>query len=60
VVRRAGDVYEMTDRGRALFDTLAHEVHVTRDLTVAGLADGEYERTLGSLQTMVENLERQT
>jgi DNA-binding MarR family transcriptional regulator len=59
VVRPNGDVYEITDRGRALFETLGREVQVTRDLTVAGLTDGEYERTLGSLQTMVNNLEKQ-
>ncbi len=49
--------YGLTDRGRALLDILAGEVQVTRDLTVRGLTDGEYDRTIANLQTMVDNLE---
>ncbi|WP_098408881.1 MarR family transcriptional regulator [Paramicrobacterium agarici] len=51
------DVYELTDAGRRTFDDLAREVQVTRELTVRGLPEGEYERTIATLQRMVENLE---
>jgi DNA-binding MarR family transcriptional regulator len=56
LVRADGDVYSLTDTGRALFDSLTGEVQATRALTVAGLAEGEYERTIATLQAMIGNL----
>lgn len=51
------DVYQLTDSGRTLIGSLAEEVQVTRELTVQGLGDGEYDRTIATLQTMIANLE---
>ncbi len=53
-----GDLYELTSSGRTLFESLAEEVQVTRELTVRGLDDGEYGRTIANLQTMIANLEQ--
>jgi len=58
LVTRAGERYELTDAGRALFGELREEVRATRALTTRGLADGEYQRTVASLETMIANLER--
>ncbi|MFD0823892.1 hypothetical protein ACFQ0D_37485, partial [Micromonospora zhanjiangensis] len=57
LVRRGTD-YALTDTGRTLFDTLAGEVRVTRELTTAGLTADDYRRTVASLETMIRNLER--
>jgi hypothetical protein len=48
--------YALTDRGRALHDDLALAVQEIRDRTVDGLPDGEYERTVATLETMIGNL----
>jgi len=58
VVERDGDAYELTPSGRALFVELRDHVRSTRELTTRGLADGEYERTLANLSTMIQNLEQ--
>ncbi|MGW0436282.1 hypothetical protein ACWDV4_27495 [Micromonospora sp. NPDC003197] len=57
LIRADDDVYVLTEPGRAFYESLMIEVQTTRDLTVAGLADGEYERTVTSLQVMIGNLE---
>ncbi len=57
LVTSTSDVYELTGAGRTLFDRLADDVQTTRDLTVRGLADGEYDRTIATLQAMIANLE---
>jgi len=51
------DTYELSDSGRELFDSLSEQVRATRELTVRGLADWEYDRTISTLQTMIGNLE---
>ena len=48
--------YALTGRGRALHDDLARAVQEIRDRTVAGLPDGEYQRTVATLETMIGNL----
>jgi len=50
-------VYELTSPGGTLFDSLAKDAQTTRSLTVRGLADGEYDRTIAKLQAMIANLE---
>jgi hypothetical protein len=55
-VTRDGDTYTLTATGRATLGALAAEVRTIRDATVAGLADGEYERTVTTLETMIGNL----
>lgn len=57
LVTSRGEVYELTDSGGTLFDRLAEEVQTMRGLTVRGLADGEYDRTIANLQAMIVNLE---
>lgn len=57
LVTSSGDVCEFTGSGRTFFDRLAEEVQATRELTVRGLSDGEYERTIATLQAMIVNLE---
>lgn len=57
VVTSPGDVYELTGSGRTLFESLAEDVQTTRDLIPRGLADGEYDRTIATLQAMIANLE---
>ncbi|MGC4804269.1 MarR family winged helix-turn-helix transcriptional regulator [Micromonospora sp. DT233] len=57
VVAATGGAYELTETGRALLESLAEEVRAIRDRTVRGLADGEYDRVVAGLQTMVANLE---
>lgn len=52
-----GDVYELSAQGRTLFEHLSADVQVTRSLVVRGLAEGEYERTVATLRTMIDNLE---
>lgn len=52
-----GDTYALTDAGRGLVESLAIEVEATRNLLVAGLAEGEYDRTVATLQAMIANLE---
>jgi hypothetical protein len=51
-----GTAYALTDAGRATFADLTAEVRTIREATVAGLPDGEYERTVATLQTMIDNL----
>ncbi|MDN6479126.1 hypothetical protein [Corynebacterium variabile] len=51
------DTYELSDSGRELFASLSEQVRATRELTVRGLADWEYDRTISTLQTMIGNLE---
>lgn len=53
-----GGAYSLTTTGRNLFRTLATEVQATRQLTVAGMADAEYEATCAGLQKMIRNLEQ--
>src|SRR4051794_26552680 len=48
--------YSLTQAGQALVEELAREVAATRALTVAHLADGEYERTVRTLELMIGNL----
>lgn len=55
-VLHRGDGYALTDRGRTLVAALAHEVRTVRDLAVEGLPDGEYQRTVTTLETMIDNL----
>jgi hypothetical protein len=57
IARAVDGSYSLTDIGRELFASLAAEVQTTRELTVAGLAEGEYERTVATLETMIRNLE---
>jgi DNA-binding MarR family transcriptional regulator len=59
LVTATRDVYELTDSGRRLFDSLIEDVQAIRDLTVRGLTDYDYDRTISSLQTMVDNLVEQ-
>jgi DNA-binding MarR family transcriptional regulator len=48
--------YALTDSGRALHDDLVRAVGEIRDRTVAGLPDGEYQRTVATLEAMIGNL----
>lgn len=57
LVTSNGNEYDLTASGRTLFDSLADDVQTTRDLTIRGLADGEYDRTIANLQAMIANLE---
>jgi hypothetical protein len=57
-VVRVDDGYALTDPGRTLVSSLAHEVRAVRDLTVEGLPAGEYQRTVATLETMIDNLRR--
>jgi len=52
------DLCRLTEPGRALVEDLRTAVQAVRDRTVEGLADGEYDRTVATLQTMVDNLSR--
>ncbi|GIJ56684.1 MarR family winged helix-turn-helix transcriptional regulator [Virgisporangium aurantiacum] len=56
IVTGSGDTYALTAAGRATLADLAAEVGTIRTATVAGLPDGEYERTVATLQTMIDNL----
>lgn len=56
VVRPERDGYALTDAGHMLVADLARDVEAVRDRTVAGLPDGEYRRTVATLEAMVENL----
>ncbi len=56
VVRREGDLYSLTAEGEDLRADLAHDVRTIRDRTVAGLPDGEYQRTVATLEAMIANL----
>jgi DNA-binding MarR family transcriptional regulator len=58
LVSAEGDVYSLTEPGRGLLASLASEVQTTRGLTVAGLTEGDYERTIIALETMIGNLEQ--
>ena len=55
-VARTGDTYTLTDRGRTTVADLAADVRTIRAATVAGLPDGEYERTVATLEMMIDNL----
>lgn len=57
VVVAVGDAYDISNSGWTLFHSLNEQVQVTRELTVRGLVDGEYDRAIATLQTMVQNLE---
>jgi DNA-binding MarR family transcriptional regulator len=57
ILNEDGDVYTLTKHGWELFQSLAGEVQTTRDLIVAGLPQGEYERTVAALAAMIRNLE---
>ncbi|HWH26618.1 MAG TPA: MarR family transcriptional regulator [Pseudolysinimonas sp.] len=57
VVTVTDGVYKLTADGRAFVDGLVDEVQLTRDLTVRGFEEGEYDRTVASLQRMIRNLE---
>jgi DNA-binding MarR family transcriptional regulator len=57
LVRADGDVYTLTDTGRALVESLTGQVQAIRELAVAGLSEGEYEHTIVTLQAMIGNLE---
>lgn len=48
--------YALTGRGRRLHDDVARAVREIRDRTVAGLPEGEYQRTVTTLETMIGNL----
>ena len=56
-VAATGDTYTLTDAGRATLSDLTTDVGAIRRTTVAGLADGEYDRTVATLQKMIANLE---
>jgi hypothetical protein len=55
-VTRDGGTYTLTPTGRATLAGLAADVRTIRATTVAGLPDGEYERTVATLETMIDNL----
>lgn len=57
IIRAEGEHRTLTDAGRSFFDRLLVDVQATRNLTVAGLPVGEYERTVTTLQSMIRNLE---
>lgn len=57
VGERSG-VYRITDLGRMELRGARDTVQGLRDVTVAGLEEGEYERTLRALETMIDNLSR--
>lgn len=48
--------YALTEAGRSFVDELALAVGAIRELTVRGLAEGEYDRTVATLQAMIDNL----
>ncbi len=48
--------YALTGEGREAFGQLASDVAATRDLVTAGIDATEYERTIATLQTMIDNL----
>jgi DNA-binding transcriptional ArsR family regulator len=55
VAERSG-VYRLTDAGRAQLRSAREAVEGLRDVTVEGLEDGEYSRTLRTLEAMIDNL----
>lgn len=58
VVERRPDGYVLTGKGRELLADIGHRVQAIRDRTVEGLPDGEYQRTVATLEAMIGNLER--
>lgn len=55
-VARDGGTYTLTGTGRATLAALTAEVGTIRAAAVDGLADGDYERTVATLETMIDNL----
>ncbi|MDQ4491539.1 MarR family transcriptional regulator [Sinomonas sp. ASV486] len=55
VAEKAG-VYRLTDLGRVELHGARETVQGIRDITVKGLEDGEYDRTVRALEAMISNL----
>jgi len=55
-VEQVRDRYALTDAGKTFAEELALDVGAIRELSVRGLAPGEYERTVDTLQAMIANL----
>lgn len=55
VAEKAG-VFRLTDLGREELHGAREKVQGLRDVSVRGLEDGEYERVLRTLETMIVNL----
>ncbi|GAB2737676.1 MarR family winged helix-turn-helix transcriptional regulator [Sinomonas soli] len=56
LVAEKGGVYRLTDLGRMELHGARDTVNGLREVTVRGLEDGEYERTLRALEAMIGNL----
>lgn len=48
--------YELTDRGRTAFSTLAEVVTTQRSVVAQGITEAEYAETVGVLEKMARNL----
>ena len=58
-VDATADGYELTDRGRTAFSTLAEVVGKQRAAVAQGIDEGEYAATVGVLERMARNLGHQ-
>ncbi|GAB4100218.1 MarR family transcriptional regulator [Sinomonas halotolerans] len=56
LVAEKGGMYRLTDAGRAELRSAREAVEGLRSVTVRGLDDGEYERTVRALEAMIDNL----
>jgi DNA-binding MarR family transcriptional regulator len=56
-VHQDGDLFTLTDAGRALLAGVTGDVHAIREVTTAGLDERQYDETMATLQTMIRNLE---
>lgn len=56
LVAEKGGVYRLTDAGRIEYRKALKDVQGVRDISTQGLENGEYERTIRTLETMVSNL----
>jgi DNA-binding MarR family transcriptional regulator len=55
-VDATADGYELTDRGRTAFTTLAEVVAKQRAVVAQGISEAEYAETVGVLEKMARNL----
>ncbi|WP_115787685.1 hypothetical protein [Arthrobacter silvisoli] len=56
LVAEKGGVYRLTDAGRTEYRKALNDVNGVRDISTQGLENGEYERTIRTLETMINNL----
>ena len=56
LVAEKGGVYRLTDAGRTEYRATREDVNGVRAVSTQGLDDGEYQRTIRTLETMIDNL----